>query len=100
MPYVSVIIPCYNLQDFIVDCIISVEEQTYKNFEIIVIDDGSKDESAKRIKEYIAKSGVSNIRLFCKKMEELLLHVMKELEGLRENMLVLLMEMIFVDAVI
>lgn len=49
MPYVSVIIPCYNLQDFIVDCIISVEEQTYKNFEIIVIDDGSKDESAKRI---------------------------------------------------
>lgn len=67
MPYVSVIIPCYNLQDFIVDCIISVEEQTYKNFEIIVIDDGSKDESAKRIKEYIAKSGVSNIRLFCKK---------------------------------
>lgn len=66
MPYISVIIPCYNLQDYIVDCVISVEKQTFKDFEIIVIDDGSKDESVKRIKDYIRESGVLNVRLICK----------------------------------
>lgn len=42
-PLVSIIIPTYNREEFIADAIQSVINQTYKNFEILVIDDGSKD---------------------------------------------------------
>ena len=44
-PLVSVIISCFNHQDFIHPCIESVVRQTYTNFELIVFDDGSSDNS-------------------------------------------------------
>ena len=45
-PLVSIIISCYNHQDYITPCIESVVNQTYSNIELIVIDDGSSDKSA------------------------------------------------------
>lgn len=42
-PFVSVIIPTYNRMDFLKSALASVESQTYKNFEIIIADDGSTD---------------------------------------------------------
>jgi alpha-1,3-rhamnosyltransferase len=53
-PLVSVIVPSYNHQQFITQCIESIMDQTYKNFELTVIDDGSTDDSPeilKRLKE-------------------------------------------------
>ena len=48
---VSVIIPAYNHENYIQDSIKSVINQTYKNIELIVIDDGSKDSTWQKIKE-------------------------------------------------
>ena len=54
-PLVSIVIPCYNHIDFVQDSIQSVIDQTYQNIELIIIDDGSKDESVLKIKEMIEK---------------------------------------------
>ena len=52
---VSVLIPCYNAENYIIDTLQSLLNQTYKNFEIIVIDDGSEDNSIERVESMILK---------------------------------------------
>ena len=49
---ISIIIPVYNMEKHLRDCINSVINQTYKNIEIICIDDASEDDSQIIIKEY------------------------------------------------
>lgn len=51
-PLVSIIIPLYNNSDYIEECLDSVINQKYKNIEIIVIDDGSSDNSAEIVERY------------------------------------------------
>lgn len=51
---VSIIIPVYNLQDYIENCLRSVMRQSYKNIEIICVDDGSSDKSADKINSLAA----------------------------------------------
>lgn len=58
---VSVIIPVYNVEDCISKCLKSVIEQTYKKLEIIVIDDGSIDNSLEIIKTFSEKDHRINI---------------------------------------
>jgi alpha-1,3-rhamnosyltransferase len=50
-PLVSVIIPCYNHEKFVKEALQSVINQTYTNIQLIVIDDGSTDNSVEVIKE-------------------------------------------------
>lgn len=52
---VSLIIPVYNSALYIEKCLESIVNQTYKNIEVIAIDDGSKDQSLKLLKRYAKK---------------------------------------------
>ncbi len=52
MQFVSVIIPCFNAEKWLAEAIDSCLQQTYPNIEIIVIDDGSTDNSLEIIKSY------------------------------------------------
>ena len=42
---ISVIIPVYNVENYLEKCLTSIINQTYKNLQIIIIDDGSTDKS-------------------------------------------------------
>ena len=52
---VSVVIPAYNIDSYISECLESLVCQTYSNIEIIIVDDGSTDETGKIIDEYANK---------------------------------------------
>lgn len=64
MDKISVIIPVYNVEQYIRKCLDSVINQTYKNLEILLIDDGSTDSSGKICDEYAAFD--SRIKVFHK----------------------------------
>lgn len=49
---VSIITPCYNAADYIAETIKSVQSQTYKAWEMIIVDDSSSDNSAEIIQSY------------------------------------------------
>lgn len=53
-PKIQIIIPVYNAEKYIKRCFDSLVNQTYKNWEAIVIDDASTDNSREMVKEYIA----------------------------------------------
>ncbi len=52
----SIIIPCYNVEKYISKCLDSIKNQTYKNFEVIIVNDGSKDNTLKMIEPYLKDS--------------------------------------------
>lgn len=52
-PKISVIIPVYGVEKYIRQCLDSVINQTYKNLEIIIVNDGTKDNSMKIVEEYL-----------------------------------------------
>lgn len=64
LPKVAVIIPIYNVQKYLRECLDSILHQTYQNLEIILVDDGSTDTSASIAKEYFDKD--SRVSLLCK----------------------------------
>ena len=61
-PLISVIIPVYGVEKYIAQCLESVINQTYKNLEIIVVNDGTKDRSAEIAKKYAAQD--SRIKVY------------------------------------
>lgn len=65
MTLLSVVIPMYNVEEYIGKCLDSVLSQDFKDFEIIVVDDGSTDNSNSIVREYGKKNG--NLKLLEKK---------------------------------
>jgi glycosyltransferase involved in cell wall biosynthesis len=61
--FVSVIIPCYNQAQYLPDAVASVVNQTYRNWECIIVNDGSPDSTTIVAKELISKYSDKRIRL-------------------------------------
>lgn len=68
-PLVSILIPLYNQERYFKACMRSVEAQTYKNLEIIVVNDGSTDRSPQMAKDWAARD--SRVKVLDKKNEGL-----------------------------
>lgn len=56
-PLLSVVVPVYNVENYLHRCIESILGQTYRNLEVILVDDGSTDASGKICDEYAVKDG-------------------------------------------
>lgn len=63
---VTLIIPMYNAQKYIIKCLESVVNQTYSDYEVIIVNDGSTDESQKLVSDFIEKNSLSNFFLINK----------------------------------
>ena len=66
---VSVVIPVYNVEDYLDECLESVVSQTYKKLEIVVVNDGSTDNSALKCREWQERD--NRIRFYSKDNEGL-----------------------------
>jgi len=62
-PILSVIVPIYNVEQYLAECLDSLISQTEKNIEILCIDDGSTDKSKSIVETYISR--YNNIKLIC-----------------------------------
>src|SRR5690554_5458375 len=61
-PLVSIVIPLYNVEQYVDECLESVRQQTYENLEIIVVEDCSTDNSLKALEPYLADERVRLIQ--------------------------------------
>ena len=64
-PTVSIITPVYNLENVIVETINSVRAQTFQDWELLLVEDCSRDGSAGKIRDFMDGSGDGRIRLLC-----------------------------------
>ena len=62
---ISIIVPVYNVEKYLKKCVDSIINQTYKNIEIILVDDGSTDSSGKMCDDY--KKVDKRIKVYHKK---------------------------------
>ena len=69
-PLVSIIVPIYNAEKWLLQCIESLLNQSYTNFEVILVNDGSKD-SSKTIAENFLKKITKNLFYIVKRMKVL-----------------------------
>ena len=81
-PLVSVIMPCYNMEEYISDTIVSVQKQTFPHWELVIVDDASTDRTAEIVKSYqnqddrirffvkSTHSGIADTRNQCLKMAQ------------------------------
>lgn len=66
-PFLSIIVPVYKAEKYLSRCIDSILSQSYKNFELILVDDGSPDNSSLICDEYVCKD--SRVRVIHKENE-------------------------------
>lgn len=64
---ISIIVPVYNLENYIQKCLESIQAQVYRDYEVIIINDGSTDRSREMIERFIAENSLSNFLLINQK---------------------------------
>ena len=67
-PFFSIVIPTYNRAHIVPETISSVQSQTFSNWELIIIDDGSTDNTKEVVQDIIAKD--ARVNYFFKKIEK------------------------------
>ena len=82
LPKVSFIVITHNFSQFVCDCLNSIKNQTYENYEIIVVDDLSKDDTADKIQNFINEN--PNIQIKFIKNENNIGQLASFLEGLKQ----------------
>lgn len=55
IPFISFIVPCYNVESYITTCVDSIVGQNFQNIEIVLVDDGSSDNTGTICDEYAEK---------------------------------------------
>lgn len=63
MNKVSIVIPAYNASQYIVECLNSIVEQNLEEYEIIIVNDGSKDNTQEICEQYISQNAGVNVKL-------------------------------------
>lgn len=82
LPKVSFIVITHNFSQFVCDCLNSIKNQTYENYEIIVVDDLSKDDTADKIQNFINEN--QNLEIKFIKNENNIGQLASFLEGLKQ----------------
>ncbi len=82
LPKVSFIVITHNFSQFVCDCLNSIKNQTYENYEIIIVDDLSKDDTADKIQNFINEN--QNIQIKFIKNENNIGQLASFLEGLKQ----------------
>ena len=62
MPKITIIVPVYNVEKYLIRCVSSLVNQTYTNLEILLVDDGSSDSSGAICDKYADKD--SRVKVF------------------------------------
>ena len=63
MSLISIIVPVYNAEEYLERCLVSILKQTYKHFEVLLVDDGSDDQSVNIISDFVKKD--KRVKLIC-----------------------------------
>ena len=79
-PKISVIIPVYNVESYLSKCIDSILCQTYTDFELLLVDDGSSDASGK-ICDMYKENCITAIVLKFLNLEDIILNAFKLTKG-------------------
>ena len=61
---VSIIVPCYNQAEFLDECLTSVINQDYQNWECIIVNDGSNDDTAQTAQIWLSRDKRFNKKLY------------------------------------
>ena len=61
MPFLSIIVPVYNVENYLEECLDSILAQTFTDYELILVDDGSIDKSRSICEQYKEKYNVVKV---------------------------------------